>query len=149
MTDQDHQTDDRIVLTGGKHKGTPITRVPAAYLKWMVSTRQQMAGKARSELRRRGTVMPDIEVSGHAVNRASMKCLHQWKKDRHDAEGLHAWLARVAAEALRNGRQTDDIIYHKGLRLVFEFDCDWPVLKTVMVDERKSARVRIINERSN
>ena len=149
MTDTDHRANPVVIVYGGKHDGKPITRVPAVFLQWMVSVKHPLAADARRELKRRGTVMPSLEISGHALDRASLKCHHQWKKDRRDDEGLHAWLLRISAEAIRTAKPKGDAIFYKGLRFIFEFDCEWPVLKTVMLDERKSKRVTILNQRSN
>jgi hypothetical protein len=149
MNDQDYRDQCRVIMPTGRHKGKPITRVPVVYLKWMISVGHTLASAARAEIKRRGTVTPDLEVSGHALDRASLKCQHRWRQDRRDGEGLHAWLIRVSGEALRTCRPTGDALCYKGLKLVFAFDCEWPVLKTVMLDKRKSARVRITNERSN
>lgn len=150
MSDNDHRSHEPVIIPDGRHQGMPITRVPVSYLRWMISHDHELAGKARTELKRRGcAVALELEVTGHAIDRASLKCNDQWRRDRRDGEGLHAWLLRVSGEALRTCRRDGESVFYKRMKLVFAFDSGWPVLKTVIPDERKSARVRIITERSN
>lgn len=131
------------VMPNGKHKGIRITRVPVSYLKWMVNERHTYADEAAAEMQRRGTVTPDIEVSGHAIDRASLFCWKTWRENSSADEGLHAWLVRVAQEALSSGRRYPEVpgrILHAGLSFQFEMDGVWPVLKTVFpIKKRKHA----------
>jgi len=121
------------VCNFGKHKGTPWTRVPVSYLKWMINVGHTQAVIAEEELRRRGTVTPDLEVSGHAIDRASQRCLDKWKETRRDKkEGLHAWLVRVAGEARMHGKLHRGKYQYLGMQFAFEEDGVWPVLLTVM-----------------
>lgn len=122
----------------GRHNGTLYTQVPVSYLKWMVQCHHRQAAIAQAELDRRGTHTPDLDVSGHALDRASQQCLDIWRRTRkshypyHPHEGLHAWLCRMAAEALEADRPDPRGGYlHQGMRFVFEPGA-WPVLKTVM-----------------
>lgn len=119
------------VMQAGKHRGDLITRVPVGYLKWMVRERHREAQWAAAELKRRGTVTPDIEISGHAIDSASLRVRKIWHATRHENEGLHAWLVRVAQEALAADPDGDKIT-HGGIVFVFEKDGAWPLLKTVM-----------------
>ena len=59
------------LMPNGRHKGKRITRVPVSYLKWMINARHQYEEYAQAELNRRGTVTPELEVSGHAIDAAS------------------------------------------------------------------------------
>lgn len=128
-----------LICDFGKHDGTPWTRVPVSYLKWMLNQPTMDANKkaiADSELKRRGTVTPELDISGHAIDRASQHCLDLWEDDRQGDEGLHAWLVRKATKALRGkpdakGRHAVD-----GMLFAFEEGSEWPVLKTVMRDHR-------------
>jgi len=120
----------------GKHKGERITRVPVSYLKFMVREKTNHADMAQAELDRRGTVTPDIEISGHAIDSASLRIRKTWHESRGDDEGLHAWLVRMASEALVSGEQRGDKIALGGVLWVFERDGEWPLLKTVMRDKR-------------
>jgi uncharacterized protein (DUF3820 family) len=129
----------------GKHKGELWTRVPVSYLKWLVNTPAPPgysgdgAKIAAAELARRGTATPTIEVSGHAIDRASLNCRKSWHQTSKKDEGIHAWLCRMADEALTHGlnaRNSDDgsessIEYH-GLKFVFAQGEIYPSLKTVM-----------------
>ena len=125
-----------FVMPNGKHRGERITRVPVSYLKWMVREGHSLADHAQSELDRRGTVTPDIEISGHAIDSASLRIRKVWHESRGDDEGLHAWLCRMAVAALSEGEQRGDKIAFGGVLWVFERDGEWPLLKTVMRDKR-------------
>lgn len=122
-------------MPNGRFRGERITRVPVSYLKWMVNSGHDEAPRAEAELKRRGTCTPTLEISGHAIDRASLRCLKQWKETRRKDEGLHAWLARMSAEALAQGiphAGEPGRIRYGGLSFRFTTDGVWPVLKTVM-----------------
>lgn len=121
-----------IRMSNGKHKGERVTRLPVSYLKWMVRERHSMADIAAAELARRNTTTPDIEISGHAIDSASLRIRKIWHENRGENEGLHAWLCRVGAEALEHGERREDKLVHAGVKWVFEQDGEWPLLKTVM-----------------
>lgn len=122
-----------MVCDFGKHKGELYTRLPVNYLIWMVNSNHSRINIAEAELKRRGTVVPNLSISGHAIDRASLNCRKVWHETKNENEGLHAWLIRISHEAL-----TDKIIDKSGkykwnnLKLVFEFEGKWPVLKTVI-----------------
>ena len=127
-----------LVCDFGKHRGERYTRIPVSYLKWLANTPgHQAQAIAKAELERRGTTTPDLDVSGHAIDRASLSCRHLWHQTRGDEEGIHAWLCRMAAAALAEGTERDGKIAHAGLLFAFERDGVWPVLKTVMPDKRR------------
>ena len=122
-----------LICDFGMHKGVLYTRIPVSYLKWMVNSNHDKKDIAEAELKRRGTVTPEIDVSGHAIDKASLRCLDIWQKIGKHGEGLHAWLVRVSLEALKNGIKNSEGKYsYRGLRFVFVKDGIWPVLKTVM-----------------
>lgn len=124
-----------FVMPNGRHVGIPITRVPVSYLKWMVCSRHSCAAYAEAELKRRGTVTPDLDISGHAIDRASLLCRRTWNETRREDEGLHAWLVRMAGGALDQGirhHEQPGRIHYAGLSWRFELDGVWPVLKTVL-----------------
>lgn len=77
--------------------------------------------------------MPEIEVSGHAIDRASLLCRHFWHEDRkRTGAGLHAWLCRVAKEAHDKGQRMDGgKILYSGMKFAFSDDTKWPVLMTI------------------
>lgn len=124
----------------GKEPGMLITRVPTHYLVWMVNDRHHDAALARAELERRGTSYPEIEVSGHSVDRASLSCRHIWHQTRQEMEGLHSWLLRVSKEALatgitvldRNNSEHDVTKVHLGMKFAFAQGEEFPKLKTII-----------------
>lgn len=122
-----------IVCDFGTHMGKLYTRIPVSYLCWMVNVKHSMAHIARAELERRGTTLPELEVSGHALDRASMNCLDVWRKTRQKDEGINAWLLRVSKAALEAGDRDKQGRYRfQGMLFAFERDGEWPVLKTVI-----------------
>ena len=125
-----------MLVDFGRHSGILYTRVPVQYLKWMVQCGHPKADVAQAELDRRGTVTPDLDVSGHAIDSASLRIGWLWKQSSKTGEGLHAWLVRVAREAIENGdKKPDGKIVYMGIKFVFEGGA-WPVLKTVMPTRR-------------
>lgn len=132
---------DRVKLSFGRHEGELITRVPVSYLKWMVREDTSQAKQAEEELKRRGTETPDLEVSGHAIDRFSQRHLKLWlqhQKDEVSPVGLWTFIHRLAREAVRcagrrkPGEPKDDLtVNHRGVRWVFALGGAWPVVKTV------------------
>lgn len=134
MSDDDINTHN-VVVDFGRHKGTPYTRMPIGYLKWMVNSAHSKQAIAAAELKRRGTITPELDLSGHAIDRASTNpyTMHRYKETMRPDEGIYSWLARMAAEA----RAHNDVDHkgrfnYAGLRFAFEEGQHWPVLKTVM-----------------
>ena len=120
------------LVTFGKYKGERWTRIPVSYLKWLANESDMWRGMAMSELKRRGTTLEwKIEVSGHALDRASLNCRRIWHQTSEEGEGIHAWLARTATEAL-DARGNKELVRWKGLKLIFTFGEYYPILKTVM-----------------
>jgi hypothetical protein len=122
----------KFVMPNGKHQGVRLVHVPVSYLKWMVNVGHTYADHAEAEMKRRGTVTPDLDVSGHAIDRASLYCLKVWESTRKEKEGLHAWLVRVAQEALEKGDEREGKVHYMGMKMVFLHEGKWPVLKTVI-----------------
>lgn len=123
----------------GKHRGELLTRVPVSYLRWISNERgHSLQAMAKAELDRRGTTMPTLEISGHAIDRASLNCRKVWHSTANEGEGLHAWLMRMGGEARERGRPCDSDepgstrFDYAGLRWVFVEGEEFPVLKTVM-----------------
>jgi len=121
-----------MICDFGRHKGVLYTRLPVSYLKWMVRNNHHKKDIAESELKRRGTVTPTLDISGHAIDRASLQCIEMWKATSSPDEGLHAWLARMSQLVLGAGLDKDGRGYRNGIRFVFDVDGEWPVLKTVI-----------------
>lgn len=132
-----------MVCDFGRHKGELYTRLPVQYLKWMVNSEHSRKDIAQAELTRRGTTTPDLEVSGHAMDRASLYCRQIWHTTKkHENEGLYSWLVRMATEALARGEKDGKgklIAY--GMKFAFTADGCWPVLKTVMPIKRSRSLV--------
>lgn len=116
-----------LVIGFGKHKGERWTRLPLSYLRWLANETQGDSKQlALSELERRGTTIPQtLEVSGHAIDRAS-----QITKDWQDV-GVHSWLLRLGEEALAENYGKEEV-FHKGYKWVFTYGDYYPVLKTIM-----------------
>ena len=88
---------------------------------------------AQEEMGRRGTVTPEIDVTGHAIDRASIHLHQYWRRTMRDGEGIHAWLIRMATDSRKIGEGVREGVYvHVGVKFVFEEQGCWPVLKTVM-----------------
>lgn len=126
-----------LIISFGKHKGERWTRLPISYLKWILNQHdmaEAIKQTAKAELARRGTVLSyDLELSGHAIDRASLYCLRHWKDTRKENEGIHAWLLRVAYDALAHGKKIDDHTFqHKFLKFGFAFGELYPTLKTII-----------------
>lgn len=130
------------VISFGKHKGELWTRLPISYLKWMLnempsdSLNYQMA---ESELNRRGDTMPrEVEISNHAIDKASLRVRKAWHSDRGQDEGLYSWLVRISTEALElknKENEQNERMKYKGCVLVFTYGNFFPTLKTVMNDK--------------
>lgn len=87
----------------GRYGGELWTRLPISYLKWILNTfdnEREAYVLAQTELDRRGIVIDQkVEISEHAIDRASLRCMSIWRETRQANEGLHAWLYRCASEA--------------------------------------------------
>lgn len=137
MRDQDINTHN-LVCDFGRHAGELYTRIPVSYLTWMVNQNTSRSHIAAAELKRRGTVMPTLEISGHAIDRASLSCRKYWHETRGEQEGLNAWLLRVSKEALEKNEKDGKGRYVWGkIRLAIEDDGVWPVLKTVIYEAKE------------
>lgn len=127
----------------GKHKGQRVTRLPIDYLEWLINENTQYAAIAKAELERRG--IPDgrrkIEISNHAIDRASLRVLEIWKKEHKAGEGIHAWLARISIEALKTILGDNNLpltfeIEYSDMVLAFKRGQLYPTLTTVMKNEK-------------
>lgn len=126
-----------MIVGFGKHKGERWTRLPVSYLKWLINEGTQYTEIAKAELERRGTTLDyTIEISGHAIDRASLSCRKIWHQTKGESEGLHSWLHRMASEALKTveGSEVKDNqkIEYEGMKFAFRFGEVYPILLTVM-----------------
>lgn len=118
-----------LIIEFGKHKGERWTRLPVSYLRWLVN---EASGEAKDlaeiELKRRGTTVPaTVELSGHAIDRAS-QITRVWER-----QGVYSWLQQRAEEALKTATEEKQVeIVFKGLKFVFSYGEYYPILKTVI-----------------
>lgn len=136
------------VICFGKFEGTLLTRVPVSYLKWTVSsgcvgevrlkdgTKVTIAEAAKAEIARRGERLGEVEISMHAIDRASLYYIPKFRLEHGNMEGLVSWLYRVTCEAWRQKksgeRQADGVwkIEYDRMKFVIE-EMVVPILKTV------------------
>lgn len=123
-----------VKIDFGKYKDELLTRVPRSYLNFMVNNDTRQANLARAELRRRGDTMPKVELSGHAIDNASLRVRKRWHITQKNAkEGLFTWLQRMTLEALEHGERLESgKIKYNGMKFVIEEGVEFPVLKTIM-----------------
>lgn len=124
-----------LIIDFGKHKGERWTRLPLSYLKWMINEVGGDKGEiAMAELTRRGSQMPrEVELSAHAVDKASLRLRKTWHQTAKDGnEGLYTWLVRVASEALASDSERSEVIIYMGIKFVFIYGEYYPTLKTVI-----------------
>lgn len=130
---------ERVRVDFGVHKDKLWTRVPISYLRWMVNSGHSRVEFARAELDRRG--IPDrldLELTGHAVDRASQLFLDDWQAEREGDEGLHSWLFRRAGAAVEIAKDREPMkdgsvrVDHRGICFAIQNGEDWPVIVTVM-----------------
>jgi hypothetical protein len=126
----------------GKHKGTLYTRVPVGYLQWMVNSDHSRKEIAQAELDRRGTTMPTMDLSGHAIDRASQCLRGLWLSETNNGVdmGLHSWLHKFASEAYANGVDAEGVVRVGKVKLCFSVGDAYPVLMTV---SKKKSRKRV------
>lgn len=86
-------------------------------------------------MRRRGMTVYGLEVTAHAVDRASLRLPKHFLDTRKREEGLHSWLGRMAEEALatapRQGVKVNIRVQHHGIVWVFDLRYEIPVLMSV------------------
>ena len=133
-----------LIVNFGKHKGERWTRVPASYLRWLANepTKNNVFKKngeiAKAELERRGTkINQGVEVSNHAIDTASLRVRKIWHETKGNNEGLYTWLSRIANEAISSTKEKLEIIEYLGIRFVFKWGTEYPVLKTVIPRKKK------------
>jgi len=122
-----------LIVDFGKYKGERWTRLPISYLKWLMNQEGRRAEMALAELKRRGTNLNiQIEITPHALDRASLRCRHIWHETRENSnEGIYSWLHRVALKALKSGGGNEEV-RHQGMKFIFKTNEHYPTLVTVM-----------------
>lgn len=121
----------------GRYKGERLTRVPQSYLRWIVKQGDSHAEHdlALAELNRRGCVLPCIDISAHAIDRASQRLLKHWRKMREGDEGLHAWLARISMDAIAHHGKREGQLTYRGIVFDVTPDGVWPTVRSVWRDK--------------
>jgi len=116
-----------LIVDFGKHKGERWTRLPISYLNWLMNEVGGEKGAiAKAELDRRGTtVITTLQLSGHAIDRAS-QITHAWKD-----KGVHSWLLIIGAEALEAAKGAEEIEY-QGFKFAFTYGEYYPTMKTII-----------------
>ncbi len=130
-----------MIVDFGKYQGERWTRIPISYLKWLVNSNSQHANIAQAEMDRRGITTPtDLELSGHAIDRASMYCIQQWRHTKNKHEGLFSWLYRKAVAALSEGEviglESEGRLY-EGMKFIYKFGEIYPTLVTIINPEER------------
>ena len=78
-----------------------------------------------------------VNISYHAIDRASLRCIDLWENDRKENEGIVTWLQRISNEVAEKNHlmfKTMDIKFkmvHKKVRLYFDNTQNKAVLTTV------------------
>ena len=125
-----------IFLDFGKHKGEHLTRIPVSYVRWMANQEgldPAWRALAKAEHERRGNTYPTIELTGHAIDNASLRCRKIWHETRNEDEGLYSWLMRVTLEAIEKGERLESgKIRWKSMKFVIQEGEEFPILKTIM-----------------
>ena len=134
----------------GKYEGERLTRVPVGYLKWAITNdcmgpvelaagvMVPMHEASKAEIERRGERLEGIEISLHAVDRASLHFLPKFRLEHRTNEGLASWLARNALQAWAEREALPGVrhegenwkVPYCGITFVFN-ELALPVLKTV------------------
>ena len=134
-------------LTGnGKYKGCSVTRVPTTYLRFVSDLNRKDKYIARAELKRRNIIKPDMELSGKALDAASLYCRDIWKKDAGKKEGLYSWCLRMAKAAyIENNQIFTGLYLYKGMKFgIITPTCEesWPVITTIIRADMKKSKIQ-------
>lgn len=128
-----------LTIEFGKHKGELFTRLPISYIRWMINANVPQADIAKAEFERRGDTMPTVELSGHAIDRASLRVRKTWHQtalinsETNEKEGLYSWLQRMTLEAIEKGEKLESgKIKYNGMKFAIEQGEEFPVLKSIM-----------------
>lgn len=125
----------KVVVDFGKHKGMLWTRVPKDYLRWLANQGvEHRSLMAKAELERRGTkISSAVDISPHAIDRASVRCRKAWHQSVIDPdEGIYSWLSRTCVEALEKAGGRPERLEHNDVVLCFQWGEIYPILKTVL-----------------
>lgn len=146
-----------VLQSSFKYRGVLVTRVPVGYLRWMVNSDHPEAPIAKAEMDRRGAHFPTIEISGHAMDRASLRLRAIWAHTQYQDEGLWSWLSRVGARAWADGEHQQDEgtiikVTFAGMKIVFADGEECPTMVSIMpvkmgkIDQLNAAREALKDE---
>jgi uncharacterized protein (DUF3820 family) len=122
-----------LTIDFGKHKGELFTRLPRSYIRWMINEKCPNWEIAKAEFERRGDTMPKVELSGHAIDNASLRVISIWQTRMSLHEGFYSWLQRMTLEAIEHGEPMgDQIHWYKGMKFCIAEGEEFPTLKTIM-----------------
>jgi hypothetical protein len=122
-----------VTISFGKHKGELFTRLPRSYIRWMINEKTPQYEVAQAEFERRGDTMPKVELSGHAIDNASIRIWKTFQARKDKQEGLYSWLQRMTLEAIKHGEPMGDgIHWYKGMKFCIAEGEEFPTLKTIM-----------------
>lgn len=126
-----------MAIDFGPHQGEQWTRVPISYLRWLITTDHAKAGVAKKEIKRRGIRygVDAVDISKHAIDRASLYSWEIFQAERLNQEGLYSWLMRISEAALKTAPPNRPFTFkyqHKTMLLVFALNRGNTVLVTVM-----------------
>lgn len=133
----------RFPFNGSNH-GKKFTQIPQRDLRRYAQRKTKWGFLAQRELDRRGTNYVDdpIELSMHAIDTISLRILDLFVLREDKSQGLKTWAVQLAAEALAwNNVDRQGRYIHKGLKFIFDFRPEVPVLVTILdnrSDEEKT-----------
>jgi len=124
-----------LKINYGKHKGELFTRLPISYIRWMINSSAPQFEIAKAEFERRGDTMPKVELSGHAIDNASIRVRKTWHQTKKgNEEGIYSWLHRMTLEAIEDGEMLEiGKIKYCGMIFVIDKGEEFPSLKTIML----------------
>jgi uncharacterized protein (DUF3820 family) len=134
---------NNLIVEFGKHKGQLWTRIPVDYLQWLINQKNENNKHKKdfdcykkiavAELDRRGTnLRHDVEITPHAVDKASLRLRKIWHQTCNENEGIYTWLSRVASQAIVE-KGKNEIIRYIGIKFIFKIGNNYPILKTVIL----------------
>lgn len=116
----------------GKYRGIRMDKLPNSYLRWVLAHPfdEEYLAYARKKVATNPTVAWNINVTRHAVDSFSLRFIDTWRTPRKVMgmqEGLGSYIARMAVEALKYGkdvtkhRRNDDepVLLYKEIHFVF------------------------------
>jgi len=149
-------TDDIIFNFGKKHSGKRMAEVPADYLRWVMNTvsdKPQIVHLATRQLEQRGSLeIPQVDLSPHAVDRASQRMLAAWLEDTNESRepGLYRWLAEKTGKAIAEGTSPPNepaVFIHDGFVYFIAPGNLYPTLKSVRRASKKQlAELSMLSE---